>query len=355
MTPNYLYNQAKYTIVTETEFKQHLESFLLRPHLVILGAGATMATIPNGDKNGKKSCVMDNMIDILNLGDILKDVKLKTESKNIEDIYSELSDSDIYKEVRDNLELAIRKYFCSLELPDFPTIYDLLVLSLRDKDCIASFNWDDLLIQAYQRVSKITKKLPILLFLHGNISAGFCTKCNSMGSLNSQCPECGQPFEPSPLLFPVRKKDYSNFFFITQWQEFKDYVQYAGYITIFGYSAPKSDVEAIKIMQEAFSTESKLWHAIEVIDTGDESKITDNWSFFGEPTHWHFKVIKSLFNSILAEFPRRSLEGYYKRNYGAKGVWFGKSGVQLNPDCKNILELFTPLLENEKRNDFDVI
>ena len=29
-----------------------------RPHVVILGAGATMATIPNGDKNGRLCSVI---------------------------------------------------------------------------------------------------------------------------------------------------------------------------------------------------------------------------------------------------------------------------------------------------------
>jgi hypothetical protein len=33
-----------------------------RPHVVILGAGATMAAIPNGDKNGRKSSIMNGFI-----------------------------------------------------------------------------------------------------------------------------------------------------------------------------------------------------------------------------------------------------------------------------------------------------
>lgn len=36
-----------------------------RPHVVLLGAGATMAAIPNGDKNGRKSSVMNNFIEEL--------------------------------------------------------------------------------------------------------------------------------------------------------------------------------------------------------------------------------------------------------------------------------------------------
>ena len=51
----------------------------MRAHTVILGAGATMAAIPNGDKNGKSSVVMDGMLQKLKLDDLLNDVKLFSE------------------------------------------------------------------------------------------------------------------------------------------------------------------------------------------------------------------------------------------------------------------------------------
>lgn len=61
----------------------------MRAHTVILGAGATVATIPNGDKHGKKSSVMNGLIEKLQLSDILSGIKLNTKSDNLEDIYSE--------------------------------------------------------------------------------------------------------------------------------------------------------------------------------------------------------------------------------------------------------------------------
>lgn len=193
--------------MTDKEFKQFIIDFPNRPHLVILGAGATIAAIPNGDKNGKKSSVMNNFIKELGLEDILKNVCLSTNSNNLEDIYSDLYDKDEYSEVKEKLEFSIKKDLKQLELPDSPTIYDLLILSLRDKDCIASFNWDDLLIQAYRRSSKITKNLPHLLFLHGNVNAGFCAKCLCYGALdNNKCPECSEPYIESPILFPIKKR-----------------------------------------------------------------------------------------------------------------------------------------------------
>ena len=50
----------------------------MRAHTVILGAGATVATIPNGDKHGKKSSVMNGLIEKLQLSDILSGIKLNT-------------------------------------------------------------------------------------------------------------------------------------------------------------------------------------------------------------------------------------------------------------------------------------
>lgn len=85
-----------------------------RPHLVILGAGATMATIPFGDKNGLQSSAMDNLLENLGLNNCLKGIKLKTSSKNLEDIYSELYERDDCNDLRQVLEDEIRKYFLPL-------------------------------------------------------------------------------------------------------------------------------------------------------------------------------------------------------------------------------------------------
>lgn len=42
-----------------------------RPHVVLLGAGASCAAIPNGDKNGRKISAMNGFIKKLGLTDIL--------------------------------------------------------------------------------------------------------------------------------------------------------------------------------------------------------------------------------------------------------------------------------------------
>ena len=76
-------------------------------------------------------------------------------------------------QLQDNLESAVRNYFKSLELPDEPTIYDYLILSLTEKDAIVTFNWDPFLMQAYRR-NLTVGNLPQLIFPHGNVGVGLC-------------------------------------------------------------------------------------------------------------------------------------------------------------------------------------
>jgi len=84
-----------------------------RPHVVILGAGATMAAIPNGDKNGRKSSVMNGFIESLGMTETLKEVRLQTSSNNLEDIYSELHSRPECDAIREELDRRIRGY-CKL-------------------------------------------------------------------------------------------------------------------------------------------------------------------------------------------------------------------------------------------------
>lgn len=162
-----------------------------RPHVVILGAGATMAAIPQGDKNGKKSSVMDGFLETLGMSELLKGVSLTTSSSNLEDIYSELHSRAECAAIREELDRRIRVHFSELELPSQPNIYDLVLLALRPKDLVATFNWDPLLLQAYQRACKVTKDLPDLSFLHGNVLVGYCRNHKCGGILTAHCRECG--------------------------------------------------------------------------------------------------------------------------------------------------------------------
>lgn len=336
-------------------------SYILgRPHIFILGAGATMAAIPEGDKYGNSCSVMKGFINNMGLRDILDGVKLQTKSENLEDIYSELHERPECNDVCELLEQRIIDKLSELQIPDSPTVYDYLLLSLRSKDYIFSFNWDDLIIQAYQRVYKITKDLPQLVFLHGNIGVGKCSKCGAVEAIrNRYCYKCGGVLERPKMLFPVKNKNYDSDPYIKNcWKGFLDILSHASIVSIFGYSAPQSDVLAIKAMEKAFSSTFRRLDQIEIIDIASESELINRWQNFSTPTNFHINIRKSLLeeNSFIAEFPRRSIEGYYKRNF-ERGGWWGKSKISLNVGhtFDELKDILSPLIENETKGIYEVI
>ena len=102
-----------------------------RPHVVILGAGASCAAIPHGDKNGRQISAMKGFIDRLGLRAVLNRIEISTTSDNLEDIYMEL-DRRSYNEpecdaVKHELDSVIRNYMGEYQLPDEPNIYDFSI------------------------------------------------------------------------------------------------------------------------------------------------------------------------------------------------------------------------------------
>ena len=285
-------------------------------HVVILGAGATIAAIPNGDKNGIKSPAMNDFFIRTHMEHLLDDFEIKTTSTNLEDIYSELYENPKYKDKLGVLDDAIYDYFSKLKLPDEPTIYDLLILGLTKDDLIATFNWDPLLIQAYERCYLITDNLPKMAFLHGNVALGYCPDCLDYGDVNNDCPTCGKKFERSKLLFPIKNKDYNNHELIKGfWEGTQDYIRTASMITVFGYGAPSSDVEAIKLFKSAWGAlEDRSNEEFSFINIEDEETCIEKWKDFVY-TH-HYRYSQNFYDSYIAMFPRRSCQVEFATHHG---------------------------------------
>jgi len=237
------------------------------PHVVLLGAGASYACIPKGDKNGRRISCMDNFFENTGI-----DIGYTGSYKNLEDIYQDI---DSVKRIL--LEEKIRECFNKFELPDAPTIYDALVISLTKKDFIASFNWDPLLVQAFQRCRKITKDLPEVAFLHGNVREYYALGNNGEMTAvfaQSECPhgayiktDAGERCQPTPLLYPIKEKNYDKDQYIKKaWAALQEGLQKSFMFTIFGYSGPKTDTKAIGLIESGFLVKEK---------TGDISDINN--------------------------------------------------------------------------------
>lgn len=275
-------------------------------HVVILGAGATIATIPNGDKNGIKAPAMANFFETTNMGHLLEKFEIKTTSNNLEDIYSELYKNPIYHDKLQALDDAIYNYFFKLELPDNPTIYDLLILGLTENDLIATFNWDPLLMQAYIRCSNITMRLPNISFLHGNVAMGYCPDCLEPGLIGGKCSYCSKPYTKSKLLYPIKTKNYNNDKMIyASWHDTQLYIKNATIVTVFGYSAPTTDSEAINLFKSAWGEiKDRRLEEFEFINLESEELCVKKWKDFVY-TH-HYRYSNSFYESYIGMFPRRS-------------------------------------------------
>ena len=93
-------------------------------HIVVLGAGASVAAFPHGNVNGKRLPTMDDLIEMLGLEPVLKGGGVKDTRRNFETIYSELYEIDPGLPILREVEKIIYTYFSNLRLPEDPTLYD---------------------------------------------------------------------------------------------------------------------------------------------------------------------------------------------------------------------------------------
>src|SRR5690606_2344685 len=113
------------------------EGVIRNPHLVILGAGASCAAFLKGDRNKRKLPVMKTLAKDLGLI-----AKLNTKYTHLLDDF-ELLYSTLYHEsedtvLREEVDDAVHQYFLDLKIGDELNLYDYLILSLREKDVIAT-------------------------------------------------------------------------------------------------------------------------------------------------------------------------------------------------------------------------
>ncbi len=261
-------------------------------HVVILGAGASIAsTMRNPEKSEKRLPSMNNLTEVVGLTDLIQYIPKKLYDKNFETLYSNLHSDDSNSEIIKEIELRINRYFRNMELPNEPTIYDYLVLSLRNKDLIATFNWDPFLFQAWNRNKKYVDNLPNLCFLHGNVAIGYNTEVKERGPAGMKARRDGETFKPTRLLYPIEKKNYTSDEFINyEWERVKYYLgkDYSTKrVTIFGYGAPDSDVEAVRLLNEAWGTpDDRAMEQFEIINVLPEDELRKKWSGFIHTHHY---------------------------------------------------------------------
>jgi len=320
-----------------------------RFHVFILGAGASLAAFPNGDKRGRRLPLMYNIADVVGLRPILEAAGIRYEAQNFEALYSTLVAYGQYSQAVNTLEQEIAEYFSAMEMPDHPTLYDHLLLSLRPKDVIATFNWDPFLLQAWRRNYDSTRKGPLLLFLHGNTAIGYCMghKPVSVGNRGSVCRRCGKPFQDCRLLYPVAQKDYNTDPFISKsWDLLRKALKGAYILTIFGYSAPTSDVEAIRLMKEAWGDPAaRELEEVEIIDIKPEAELQQKWDPF--ILSHHYRTCASFYDSFTANHPRRTCDAMWRMLMDVQFV--DRNPLPREAGWAELREWYEPLFEDERQ------
>lgn len=318
---------------------------IMSPHVVVLGAGASRAVFPNGDKNGIKLPLMDDFIETVDLGELLATKNINYKGRNFEEIYDEIShsfpDTDFIKE----LKVRVWDYFDKMELLDELTVYDKLILCLRKKDLIASFNWDPFLALTYIRNLDV-QELPQMVFLHGNVAVGVCLKCIVKGYVGTKCEKCGEYLKPTELLYPIKDKNYKdNKFIAEEWRILESYLESAYFFTIFGYSAPETDAAAIEIMKEIWE-KNKIREIAEIsiIDIKSREELSEKWKDFIVGSH--YGVISDFNNSYMTSYPRRSCQALFMATMQNQPLPTNKlPNLDKLDDLK---EWISPLIEEER-------
>jgi hypothetical protein len=223
---------------------------------------------------------MDSLIEMLGLDPALERGGVEDRRRNFEDIYSELYERDPELPVLKEIEEIVYGYFSGLELPQRPTLYDHLLISLRPKDRVATFNWDPFLFDAWIR-NKDRFPVPEIIHLHGNVRLTYCPEHPTYGTHDMYCPECGEDLIPSRLLYPVTVKNYAQEPFIkTEWEVLRKGLREARTLTVFGYGAPAADKEAVDIMNSAWDKAKRLIERTEVIDIKAREILWKQWDPF---------------------------------------------------------------------------
>lgn len=277
------------------------------PHVILLGAGASRAAFPDGDRNGRILPLMCELADVLELDNVLAVADVDAARRNFEAFFDAISDDPTKRGVATTIQQRLCLYFGQLELPPHASLYDRILLCLRSKDFVATFNWDPLLIQAFRRNVSV-EELPKVLFLHGNVGVGVCIEHRCKGYPGQKCPHCQAPLATAPLLYPVCNKNYrADPFIANEWEELTWALRHAFIVTIIGYSAPATDEAAKALLHEAFGANtSRDFAQIEIVDIKKRDVVRSTWGNF--IVRENYSVSSTSDRAIMFRHARRSCD-----------------------------------------------
>jgi len=147
------------------------------------------------------------------------------------------------------------------------------------------------------------------------------------------------------LLFPVEEKGYSSDPFISHsWSALKKCLGRAFIFTVFGYSAPKTDIEASTLIKEGWVTaKSRELEQIEIIDLRPPKDLYESWSSL--ICREHYGIADDFYDSYAAQHPRRSCEDFFEA--AMQNNPQDERPIPKNASWEELEEWVSPLLEQE--------
>lgn len=163
------------------------------------------------------------------------------------------------------------------------------------------------------------------------------------------CRIYGKKLKKTSLLYPVKQKDYQADAAIAQhWKKFEEALQCAFAFTVFGYGAPKTDIEAVHLMKSAWGDASKRQlEQTEIIDVKNEDDLLDAWEPFIN-SH-HYEVRDSFYDSYIAQFPRWSCEAIW--NQFMECEFFAPHAFPRNASFPDLYDWLKPRTDAERKSD----
>jgi hypothetical protein len=159
------------------------------------------------------------------------------------------------------------------------------------------------------------------------------------------CSKCGKPFERSQLLYPVGEKDYARDSFIaSQWERLKKDLAIGYGFTVFGYSGPKTDMEARRMMSEQWCS-SPIYRQseVEIIDIADRDWLEENWRDI-RFSH-HYRIHADWRKALFFQHPRRTTEALFDALLMCEPRW--EQPFPTTDDLAGLREHVQPLLDEE--------
>ena len=292
---------------------------------------------------------MRNLVETVGLEALLTRHGVTSGYEDFESLYDGLVTSGAAPGLLADLEKEVHDYFAAMDLPREATIYDLLLLSLREKDLIASFNWDPFLAQAFKR-NRVLRRLPKLCFLHGNVEIGSCAEHRRSGFLDQKCSVCSKSFVASKLLYPVKQKSYAEDPFIKgEWENLRHHMSRAYFVTIIGYSAPATDVEAKTLMLEKWQENPyRDFAEIDIVDIRAKEELESTWREFF--VRQHYAIWDDISNTCAFRNVRRSCEAFAMATL-QNSPWH-ENPFPATKDLSTLHRWLQPLLCEEEQNKF---